>query len=518
MSAGALFPCGVHQRLVHHMETQHACRNIPECSLLLLMQQEEAAKRELRQEEQDKKKGSKVKSKAKQQATASKATKESEGLQEEGDTEGQGEGQGVHLMVKRAGFQDPGGSGGVGTVQSRGPATSAAAAAVAQSVSSLWCEPAQTLDIQRQGHDEQGPLPWQLAGHSRGQQQEKQQTKDIDIKQQQQRGQEAQQQSQQATGLEQTQQQRLQQSQGGIRNSSSSSKGRPYEQGTAAGYGCSSSATATAAAAAPEASYTPAKVSLVLSRDAQKGVSCSPSLVAPVAQHSPAVTSSYNADAASLLPPHLARCLEGSAGVLPSVPVASASLTAAVKHHHHQQRQQQVYQGLDQQPCMQRHQQHEIQQQQLYGQVEQRQGSLRADQQQQSGQVAVGLQVSQEEVAEEVCRLDVGQRVYSSNVGAAMSLCSRKPTAVALAKSAGGGGEQVSDSSSSTKPFGKSRKSLKARPGPCVVCWEAVPCVVLLPCRHLVVCEECFELLHSKGSHCPMCREPVEQHMVVFHG
>ena len=156
--------------------------------------------------------------------------------------------------------------------------------------------------------------------------------------------------------------------------------------------------------------------------------------------------------------------------------------------------------------------QYKSKQQQLHGHVEQRQGSVQADQQQQqqSGQVAVGLQVSQHEVAEELCRLDVEQLVHGSNIAEAMSGRSGKPRAATLARSAGGGGEQVADSSSSnssTKPGGKSRNSLKAaRPGPCVVCWESVPCVLLLPCRHLVVCEECFELLDSKGSDCPMCR------------
>jgi hypothetical protein len=78
-------------------------------------------------------------------------------------------------------------------------------------------------------------------------------------------------------------------------------------------------------------------------------------------------------------------------------------------------------------------------------------------------------------------------------------------------------GAEGACSRSRSKP-GFSKKAAKVKPGPCVVCWEAVPCVVLLPCRHLVVCEDCFELLHSKSSDCPMCREPVEQHMVVFHG
>ena len=314
------------------------------------MQQEEVAKRELR-EGQQKKNGSKVKSKVKQQAAASKAVNESEGLQEQVDTEGQGE----HTTIKPAEFQGPGATGYVGNLDSRGRATSAAAAPAAQSARRPWCEQAQTLDSQRQEQDEQRPLPWRLADHSRGQQQEKQQTKGIDIKQQQeqQRARKPQQRSQQATNSEQTQQQKLQQSQGGFGNSSSSSKGRPSEQGTVAGYRCSTSATATAAA--PEASYAPAKLTCAPARDTQKGLSCdSPFLGAPVAQISlaAAVTGTCSVGAASLLPPHLAQCLEARGAVLPLVPVPSASATAAVNHHH------QLHQGLDQQPCTQRHQQY----------------------------------------------------------------------------------------------------------------------------------------------------------------
>ena len=52
---------------------------------------------------------------------------------------------------------------------------------------------------------------------------------------------------------------------------------------------------------------------------------------------------------------------------------------------------------------------------------------------------------------------------------------------------------------------------------PCVVCWEARPCVVLLPCKHLALCEDCSQLLGSKGADCPMCRQPVDQHMVIYH-
>ena len=50
----------------------------------------------------------------------------------------------------------------------------------------------------------------------------------------------------------------------------------------------------------------------------------------------------------------------------------------------------------------------------------------------------------------------------------------------------------------------------------CVVCWESSSCVVLLPCKHMVLCEECSATLESKGADCPMCRATVKEHVVVF--
>ena len=42
----------------------------------------------------------------------------------------------------------------------------------------------------------------------------------------------------------------------------------------------------------------------------------------------------------------------------------------------------------------------------------------------------------------------------------------------------------------------------------CVICWEAVPDVVLQPCGHMCVCSGCAALL--AGSSCPICRCEVQ--------
>ena len=62
----------------------------------------------------------------------------------------------------------------------------------------------------------------------------------------------------------------------------------------------------------------------------------------------------------------------------------------------------------------------------------------------------------------------------------------------------------------------KSSGKPSKRPTTCVVCWESTPCVVLLPCKHLVLCEACSKMMEGKGAECPMCRAPVEQHMMIF--
>jgi hypothetical protein len=51
---------------------------------------------------------------------------------------------------------------------------------------------------------------------------------------------------------------------------------------------------------------------------------------------------------------------------------------------------------------------------------------------------------------------------------------------------------------------------------PCVVCWEALPEVVLLPCKHLVLCVGCSAQVAGVGGECPMCRAAVTEHMRVF--
>jgi hypothetical protein len=48
----------------------------------------------------------------------------------------------------------------------------------------------------------------------------------------------------------------------------------------------------------------------------------------------------------------------------------------------------------------------------------------------------------------------------------------------------------------------------------CVICQERDKCVVLLPCRHMCMCEDCSS--HQLLDHCPLCRRPIAHKISVF--
>lgn len=48
----------------------------------------------------------------------------------------------------------------------------------------------------------------------------------------------------------------------------------------------------------------------------------------------------------------------------------------------------------------------------------------------------------------------------------------------------------------------------------CVICQEREKSVVLLPCRHLCLCDTCS--LHDALDMCPLCREPIAHKISVF--
>ena len=48
--------------------------------------------------------------------------------------------------------------------------------------------------------------------------------------------------------------------------------------------------------------------------------------------------------------------------------------------------------------------------------------------------------------------------------------------------------------------------------GECRIYMDAVKCIVLVPCWHLVACEECSIALNE----CPLCRSVVERRQKIF--
>lgn len=50
----------------------------------------------------------------------------------------------------------------------------------------------------------------------------------------------------------------------------------------------------------------------------------------------------------------------------------------------------------------------------------------------------------------------------------------------------------------------------------CVICQDKLKSVVLLPCRHLCLCLDCYKQLRRYRRECPMCRQPYEHSIQVY--
>lgn len=49
----------------------------------------------------------------------------------------------------------------------------------------------------------------------------------------------------------------------------------------------------------------------------------------------------------------------------------------------------------------------------------------------------------------------------------------------------------------------------------CVVCLENARDEVLVPCGHMVLCQECCADIMASTNECPMCREKIEDHCTI---
>ena len=59
----------------------------------------------------------------------------------------------------------------------------------------------------------------------------------------------------------------------------------------------------------------------------------------------------------------------------------------------------------------------------------------------------------------------------------------------------------------------KQEEAAAAEVDTCCICLDGKKSVVLLPCRHLCLCEKCNSPSLKK---CPICRSTIESRMVVF--
>ena len=53
--------------------------------------------------------------------------------------------------------------------------------------------------------------------------------------------------------------------------------------------------------------------------------------------------------------------------------------------------------------------------------------------------------------------------------------------------------------------------------GPCVICQDNEKSVILMPCRHLCICEICCRELHRNyDMKCPLCRKNIREYITAF--
>ena len=43
----------------------------------------------------------------------------------------------------------------------------------------------------------------------------------------------------------------------------------------------------------------------------------------------------------------------------------------------------------------------------------------------------------------------------------------------------------------------------------CCICQDHEKCIMMLPCRHLCICDRCMEPLRQHRNTCPICRKQV---------
>ena len=50
----------------------------------------------------------------------------------------------------------------------------------------------------------------------------------------------------------------------------------------------------------------------------------------------------------------------------------------------------------------------------------------------------------------------------------------------------------------------------------CVICQDQEKCIMILPCRHLCICQACQGPLQAANNNCPICRKNVRQTIKAY--
>jgi hypothetical protein len=126
--------------------------------------------------------------------------------------------------------------------------------------------------------------------------------------------------------------------------------------------------------------------------------------------------------------------------------------------------------------------------------------------------------------------VDTGSSSHSSSDGSSLGF-SRTDSAATAAASAAAAAARAAAAIHQEQILADIRhfKTVNETLMNCVVCLDAVRSVVLLPCKHLAVCQDCAERILQQGApgnispgdgsssssigHCPICRAEVESHI-----
>jgi hypothetical protein len=64
-------------------------------------------------------------------------------------------------------------------------------------------------------------------------------------------------------------------------------------------------------------------------------------------------------------------------------------------------------------------------------------------------------------------------------------------------------------------PANQPNSAISATNACCCICLDAVPTILVMPCRHLCLCQACSTQLAAPAQ-CPQCREPIAERIAVF--